>query len=540
MMRAAKNLILPLLVIFVLAFTIRLIPVIWSPYPYNIDGLAEANFSQAIYDTGGLVPPNDAGYRDSYIVKMPFLDGLIAMFSQVVGIQPMFLAQPFIAVIGAMSCVAAALVVHMVTDSRRASLLAGMFMALLGTYVFCTTSVWKEALGLTMMVLIAGLFLKRSDNRIRVLLTLALLMMTFVHHHSATITYIFFIIAASGDAFLSWKSRRWSWKNSLDILTGVSLIALAEFYYRDIELPYYNFLRPETDLYLLIAVLAAMIIVVFVLLSGRRARAKRQYLKIAIPVAAIALLLLTNFRSLFTGIPTTESSVLMFGIAYAILVIPMWFGSERMLGSDQKSTSMLLAGILAPLTMILFAFLRGLDPTSHMIIYRTFDFLDLAMAVFFAGGVLILLKNLRRAAPIFVALFLLILATTAPLAFQTQQLFGVQNQTYSYEVDSYQILKSISNVTSIDSDQRISTSAGSLLNFSGGSDLAYRIETGRSTLDYRWLVVEMSWTTIGAQEFPLGQRVLEGQQFADFLSGKNVILIAGPTENQLIAATNPQ
>jgi hypothetical protein len=230
----------------------------------------------------------------------------------------------------------------------------------------------------------------------------------------------------------------------------------------------------------------------------------------------------------------------MFGIAYAILVIPMWFGSERMLGSDQKSTPMLLAGILAPLTMILFAFLRGLDPTSHMIIYRTFDFLDLAMAVFFAGGVLILLKNLRRAAPIFVALFLLILATTAPLAFQTQQMFGVQNQTYSYEVDSYQILKSLSNVTSIDSDQRISTSAGSLLNFSGGSDLAYRIETGRSTLDYRWLVVEMSWTTIGAQEFPLGQRVLEGQQFADFLSGKNVILIAGPTENQLIAATNPQ
>ncbi|HUW43140.1 MAG TPA: hypothetical protein VMW02_02765, partial [Thermoplasmata archaeon] len=81
--------------------------------------------------------------------------------------------------------------------------------------------------------------------------------------------------------------------------------------------------------------------------------------------------------------------------------------------------------------------------------------------------------------------------------------------------------------------------AHSLLNFSGGGDLAYRIEASRATSDYHWLVVEMSWTSVGAQEFPLGQRVLEDQQFADFLNEKNVILIAGPCESQLIAATNP-
>jgi hypothetical protein len=417
--------------------------------------------------------------------------------------------------------------------------LAGIFLALLGTYVFCTTSVWKETLGLAMMILIAGLFLKRSDNRIRILLTTALLMMTFVHHHSATITFIFFMIAVSGEAFLAWKKKQWSWKNTVDILTGVSLLALAEVYYSGIELPYYDFIKPETDLYLLIAVLATMIILVLILLSGSRAGAKRQYLKIVIPIAAIALLLLTNFRSIFSGIPTTESSVLMFGIAYVLLAVPMWFGAGRMLGPDQKSTPMLLAAILAPLTMIAFAFLRGLDPTSHMIVYRTFDFLALGMAALFAGGLLILLKNLRKAVPVFVVILLLILAATTPLAFQTQELFGVQNQTYSYEVDSYQILKSLSNVTSIDSDQRIWTSASNLLNFSGGTDLAYRIDTGRATSSYQWLVVEKSWSSTGAQEFPFGQRVLEEQQLTDFLTEKNVILIAGPSESQLIAATNP-
>jgi hypothetical protein len=174
-----------------------------------------------------------------------------------------------------------------------------------------------------------------------------------------------------------------------------------------------------------------------------------------------------------------------------------------------------------------------------MIVYRTFDFLDLAMAALFAGGVLILLKNLRKAVPVLIVILLMILAATAPLAFQTQELFGVQNQTYSYEVDSYQILKSLSNVTSIDSDQRIGTSAGLLENFSSGTDLAYRIDTGRTTSSYHWLVVEKSWTSTGAQEFPFGQRVLEEQQLTDFLTEKNVILIAGLCESQLIAATNP-
>jgi hypothetical protein len=538
-MKAGKSLLLPLLVIFILAFVVRIFPAVWSPYPYNIDGLGEANFSQSIYRTGGLATPLDAGYWDSYILKMPFLDVIIATVSSLSGTEPLLLAQSIIAVIGAMSCVAGALVVHMITESRRASVLAGMFLALLGTYVFCTTSAWKEALGLTMMIVIAGLFLKRDDIRIRILLTMALLMMTFVHHHSATITYLFFIIAASGEAFLAWRKRQWSWKNSADILTGVSLFVLAEIYYSDIELPYYDFIKPETDLYLLIAVLVAMIMLMFALLSGSRAAAKRQYLKIVIPVGAIALLLLTYFRSLFTGIPTTESPVLMFGTAYVLLAVPMWFGAGRMLGSDQKSTPMILAAILAPLTMISFAFLRGLDPTSHMIVYRTFDFLDLAMAILFAGGVLILLKNLRKAVPVLVIILLMILAATAPLAFQTQELFGVQNQTYSYEVDSYRILKSLSNVTTFDSDQRIGTSVGLLENFSHGTDLAYRIDTGRTTSGYHWLVVEKSWTTTGAQEFPFGRRVLDEQQLTDFLNEKNVILIAGPCENQLVAATNP-
>lgn len=535
-MRADKGLLLPLAIIFILAFVIRIYPAIFSPYPYNIDGLGEAMRSGDILQTGALSVPPDAGYWNSYIVDMPFFDVLVAAISSLVGISPLLLAQSIVAVIGALSCVAAALVVHMVTKSRRASILAGMFLALLGTYVFCTGSGWKESLGLSMMVIIAGLILMRKDIRFRALLTVALFMMVFVHHHSAVLTFLLFTFAAAGDGYLALKDRRWSWGNGADVATALALWVLTVVYYSGIDLPYYSFLRPETDLYLLIALIAAMILILSISLSRRRVSQSRNLLKIGIPALAVFLLVLNHFRPIFTGIPGTETSLLVFVVSYAVLVIPMWFGSSSLLIPGQKSTTLMFAAIFAPLTMILFGFLRGLDPTSHMIIYRTFDFLDLGMAALFGTGVVIMIRNFKQVAPVLVTLLLLILASTAPLAFQTQGLFGVENQTYAYEVDAYGIMDSISSSHNISSDQRMSNSIGWLYNFSGGSDLAYRIDAGMSISGFHWLVAENSWTTTGAQEFPLANRVLDGSVFGQFFDEQNVILIAGPTDTQLIAA----
>jgi hypothetical protein len=55
---------------------------------------------------------------------------------------------------------------------------------------------------------------------------------------------------------------------------------------------------------------------------------------------------------------------------------------------------------------------------------------------------------------------------------------------------------------------------------------------------FHWLVVERGWSSVGAQEFPFGQRILSEQTLSTFLYEKNVVLIAGPIENQLITATN--
>jgi len=242
---------------------------------------------------------------------------------------------------------------------------------------------------------------------------------------------------------------------------------------------------------------------------------------------------------IFPGIPATDKSVFLFVMAYLLLMIPAWFGADNFLRSREHWRSMVLALLFAPLTMILFAFLRGLDVTSYTIAYRSFDFLDFGFAILFGTGIILLVRHLKHLKSIVVAVSLLLLLVTTPIAFQTEGLFGVHNHTYEYEVDSFEAIKALSAERTLDSDQRLGTSAKNLFNFSGGTDLALRIEAGESLNEYHWLIVKNSWTTVGAQQFPFGQRILENEQLADFLDEQNVLIVAGPTENLLIAAVNP-
>ena len=538
-MKAKIKFVLPLLIIFVLALAIRLFPLAYSPYPYNIDGLGEAMLSDGIYRTGTFAVPADAGYEGSYIVQMPLMAALVAAAASFVGTEPLTLLQPLIAVIGAISCVVGALVVYMVTGSRRISTMSGMFLALLGTYVFCTTSAWKETLGLTMMIIIAGLYLKRSDTRFRILLTATLVMMVFVHHHSAILTFMIVTFAVAAEGYKAIRCRQWGLWNIVDSATVLALWIIALSFYTAIDLPYYHFLRPDTDLYLFIAVACALALFMFVSMKGERTGSKRHYLKVLVPVVGGGLMLVNYFKPIFPGIPGPESSMMIFVLSYLMMVIPMWFGSEKALVKGQASTPLLLATIFAPFSMILFGFLRALDPTSFTVIYRTFDFLDLGLAVLFGAGLIVMIHKMRKWAPVIAAVFLLVLASTTPIAFQTEGLFGVQNYTYGYEVDSYDLIHSISTTDFVDSDQRISTSIGWLYDMNCDPYLAYRIEAGSSIQSGHWLLVERSWTVDGAQEFPLKPRVIDKIDFSAFLSEQNILIVSGPQENQMIAAKSP-
>lgn len=529
---------IPLLVVFLLAFVVRLYPLIWSPYPYNIDGFIESAMAEGIYRTGSLDVPPDSSYADSYVIHMPFFNTLLAMFSHLIGIDPTILSQLLAASLGALSCVLVFLLLHAITGSRRVALLGGLFMSLLGTYVFCTASVWKENLGLLLLVLVVAVFLERRNLRLRLLLTMLLVMMTFVHHHSAIMTYMFFSFAIVAEGYVAMRRRNWSWDNYADIGTMFFIWPIAIIYYSGIELPYYDFLTPDKGMYLMIAVSCAMAVLMTLFLKRSSQDLRKGYLKIVIPALGAGLLVLNYLKPIFPGIAGTQEPILAYALAYLALAIPMWIGAESVLNPSERATPMIYAIIFAPLTMILFAFLRSLDATSHMIIYRTFDFFDIGMALLFAAGVVVLVTGLRRSMQFIAVLFLLILLATTPIAFQTEQLFGVHNHTFAHEVDALLWANSYAPSASLDSDQRLGSVYETITGSKGSTDLGFRILDGQPVDGFDLLILKSVWATAGAQEFPIGQVVIEPDVLADFLEELNVVHVSGPIENQLIIATN--
>lgn len=537
MIQNRRLLYLSLIVLFVFAFLVRLYPLVWSPYPYNIDGIAEAGMAEDIALGGDLAIPDDAGYWDSYIPDMPMLNLLLATFSELVGVSPLQASQIFVALLGAISCLFAAIFAHRVSGNTKAGLFAGMFLALLGTYVFCTTSVWKEALGLTLMIAIFTLYLDREDIRLRAMMTLALLLMVFVHHHSAILTFMIFSFAAVAEAYRDRRSKRSTWRNWADVGTALAVWALAAVYYQGVELPYYQFLSPEQDLYLFVSISAVMFILMLIILSSPLRGRTRPYLKLVLPAVAVSLLAINYARPIFPGVPATEGTVFLFSAAYIALIVPVWSSYEMLSGSGAAWKPLVLSLLLAPLAMMLFAFLRGLDVTSYTVAYRSFDFLDLGLATLFGMGLAIFVRTgLRRAVPVSLA-FLLLVASTTPIAFQTESLFMVQNQTYEYEVELLGSLQPLSPDRTLDSDQKIGTVSRSLFNFSGDTDLALRVDAGEAVDGFQWLVLKSSWTSRGAQQFPFGQRVISEQVFQEFLAENDVIALAGPVSDQMIVAT---
>src|SRR5216117_4521746 len=98
--------------------------------------------------------------------------------------------------------------------------------------------------------------------------------------------------------------------------------------------------------------------------------------------------------------------------------------------SSSGSPSSPPGGESADLALIVFGFLRGLDPGGFLLVYRAFDFLDYALAVLIGVAFVAAWRGIGRSRAARAGLgvaFLAALLLTTPMAWNTPAVFGVQN-----------------------------------------------------------------------------------------------------------------
>ena len=119
------------------------------------------------------------------------------------------------------------------------------------------------------------------------------------------------------------------------------------------------------------------------------------------------------------------------------------------------------------------------------------------------------------------------------MACRSQELFGVENQTYWYEYDAVEWF-SEHGVNSYTSDQRLGETGGRLFDLNGSRGLPYDLREGIALNGSSYFVLEQQWTKKGAQEFQFGLVIVKNETITKTLNESSVFYIGGSLNSQIV------
>jgi len=534
-LRPERSTILALILLLLVAFVARSISLQWSPLPYNIDGLSELRVTWDILDTHHFEFSQTSSLLESYVPDMPLLALVFAFFSSATGIDPQHSSMLVSALLGAITVSLFFLVFRQHWNTSKGALASALVLALTGSFVFSSGCTWKESLGFVFLALALYSYPLRDQPQYRLLLGSSLLLTIFTHHHitiAAFVIVTFAVMIDLANRTSKESSKLLSRRELLDVLTVVTAWTVAIVYYWHVHLPYIDYLSPSTDLYLYLAV-AFLLVLVGVRLSRRDRPMTRAPIELVVPAAGTLLMAYNYVHPIFPGMPAPAGLIAVPFLAYLILVAPAWTGVQRVLYKRGQTKNLLLAMLLGPLSLILFAFLRSNDATSQLIIYRTFDIVMPAFALLIGVGFAFIVKGRVRLGIAAGASLVIVCASTLPIAYSSQELFGVENQTYWYEYDAVQWF-SEHGVNGYTSDQRLGETGGRLFDLNGSRGLPYDLREGIALNGSSLFVLEQQWTKKGAQEFPFGVVIVKNETITTTLNESSVFYVGGSLDSQIV------
>lgn len=490
------------------ALAARMVQLLLSSLPLNIDSFAQVAIASEILSSGRWVlDETDANY---YNLKMPGLPVFLALASAVTAARPILAATPLMILISLVGILGLYALVHGLTRSRESATASSLVLALLGPYIFLSSTLIKEALALALLPVIIWLFLRRRDPRCRVLSMVILLLLPLVHHLSTFMAYGFVSLLLLLESVQALWRGRLRWRDlGVDILSGPALFPFALWYYLQVRMEFFTQVWNPNDVALFLSTAILMGSAAIFLASDRRARpwfalSKARILpslldqKAVVIVGAFLLVLANLYRPVFPGTVTTSTLLLVAASAYVPITLLALAGLNLFRMSSSPSKGHAIGLLLAPMTVIVFSLLRGLDPLSHVLLYRSADFLDFGMALCVGASLVAVTgPKLRRAAALMLVASLLL---TIPMAYATEEVFQVQNTTYAYEVAA---LRHVSlTADSLNTDQRLAAVASMYYGLEAESSLPISLLAGGPIQAGSILLVETVWTTRGAQMHP--------------------------------------
>lgn len=517
-----------------LAVALRLVPLTFSPLPYNIDGFPLARIADDMAASGSWTI--DEADPNSYNEKMPAFSLLWSGIVQLGGLDALVHIQAFLPFVTALTVLPGYLLGVKMTRHRGVGLAAGLFLAVFGSFLFLTSSVMKESIGLLVLPVAVLLFYERADPRKRALAFVLLLLLPFLHHLTILMALGMVTALVVGQAMRDARRGRIAWRRvALDILTGPAAAIPALAYYSVVRLSPLEEVTSPDDVALILALTVFLTAIGAGLPRMARVRLGRPLVSpvshvLLVPALVFGGLLANAASSVFAGtVGTQEAFVALVVPAGAILSAFVFVGYQLLRRTSNRGNDLVLAFLVAPAGLICYAFLRGLDPLSLALVYRSFDFMDFALAIL-AGVALAFAWSRVRSVALragLVATFLAALLATTPMAWNGQAVFGVENVTTPDEFGALAVLASL-GARNVTTDQRLADVAESWFGIPGDASLPFKLRDGDDVRGPEYAVLLERWTTVGAQVHPAPNVVIERDAFDRFVERNQVVYALGP------------
>ena len=520
--------------IYVIALTVRLLPLLYSPLPYNIDGFSLVNIAERTQASGHLLPavadPNLPNY------KVPVFAALLTELSDLTGVPALTLVQPVIPILTATSILAIFVLVRRLTKSDAAAGAAGLWLALEGTYVFSTATAIKASLAFALVPLILLLYWGRADPRKRGLAAFLLVVLPWVHHGSSLLAFSIVTLLLAADAAAWWRDGTLTVRAlAIELGLGPALLIPGLLWYHFVDLMYLRQVADPRQILLFLSVLFLAALVVLRLSrptrapvrfrGGRTSRGWRRILdaKLLVPIGALAVLAANAQGSVFAGTIRTKPGVFLAAAPLVALVLVAVVGFNLLRHARAPYRPLAAALLLGPLAVMAFAFLRGLDPLSYVLMYRSAPYLAVGFGLCAGVGLAVALARIRSPArkAVLVVGFATLLALTLPLGYASEALYDVENGTAPYEFRAMTFAHGL-RPAYLGADQRVMSTMSWYFFESGDGEAPSALARG-DLAKYDLVLVQTLWTTQGAQRHPLPNVVVGGPAFASALERNDVI-----------------
>ena len=524
---------LSLLILSIAAFMTRALPLSMSRLPFNNDSMTELGITSEILSSGHLQFAPGTFWYGTHSINTPILNVVLAFFSSLLGVEPEACAQLLASMIAIVTIGGVFLLGRAVSGELRGGVVAGLAAVLFGTFAFTTGSVWKEMLGLSLMVLSFYAFVRRDLMPFRVLTFGLLIVIPFVHHLVAAVVFLAFanlLVWLWFHAIVNHQPKR---RQLLDTFMIAIPAGVAAFYYSAVSLD--RFVEVSSPLKLLLLISGFCVVsLIGILALSVTSHAKWSFAPL-VGLGLTTVVLMDYFGFIFPYQPSASDLYVLLGLTTAFVVAVAWYGAELILETRARYRALQVALLISPMTIIGFGMLEGLSNSSQQVLYRSFDFLDLFLFIGLAVGLVGFRKRHIKHYGKLGAAIITSLLITFPFAYASSSLLGVRHDTQLYEVDGLMWLGEHANPESVVTDERLGYVARSTIGVPKDASLPFWLSNDEPFPPYMWYyVMEYSWTTEGVNNFPEGKFVLPEHTYDKVSAAANLFFVCGPVDDPML------